>query len=178
MRLSTETRRRYIVLLGKYSILSLNSMTKSHQFHLNATLSVVDPGFLREGANPKGGDANPPLAKKFYPLLAFVAICLECAPLSHRLLWFWSSDEPVIWSTFSRHKYPQKQECIPVGCVPPTAVAAVVSTRNPPGPGTPQDQTPHREQAPPGTRPPLRTEFLTHACENITLPQTSFAGGN
>ena len=24
----------------------------------------------------------------------------------------------------------------------------------------------------------LWTEFLTHACENITLPQTSFAGGN
>ena len=29
----------------------------------------------------------------------------------------------------------------------------------------------------PGT-PPLWTEFLTHATENITLPQTSFAGGN
>ena len=26
--------------------------------------------------------------------------------------------------------------------------------------------------------PPLWTEFLTHACENITLPQTSFAIGN
>ena len=25
---------------------------------------------------------------------------------------------------------------------------------------------------------PLWTEFLTHACENITLPKTSFAGGN
>ena len=40
-------------------------------------------------------------------------------------------------------------------------------------PGTPQDQ------APPGTTTttPLWTEFLTHASENITLPQTSFAGG-
>ena len=27
-------------------------------------------------------------------------------------------------------------------------------------------------------RPPLWTEFLTHTTENITLPQTSFAGGN
>ena len=27
------------------------------------------------------------------------------------------------------------------------------------------------------THPPLWTEFLTHAYENITLPQTSFAGG-
>ena len=26
--------------------------------------------------------------------------------------------------------------------------------------------------------PPMWTEFLTHAYENITLPQTSFAGGN
>ena len=25
--------------------------------------------------------------------------------------------------------------------------------------------------------PPLWTEFLTHATENMTLPQTSFAGG-
>ena len=64
----------------------------------------------------------------------------------------------------------------------------------PPGAGTPLDQaspTP-QDQTPPGTRhtppgadPPPRdqapllwTEFLTHAYENITLPQTSFAGGN
>ena len=39
----------------------------------------------------------------------------------------------------------------------------------------PQDQPPPRDQAPPWA---LWTEFLTHACENITLPQTSFAGGN
>ena len=26
--------------------------------------------------------------------------------------------------------------------------------------------------------PPLWTEFLTHASENITFPQTLFAGGN
>ena len=31
---------------------------------------------------------------------------------------------------------------------------------------------------PPAGTPPLWTEFLTHASENITLPQTSFAGGN
>ena len=29
-----------------------------------------------------------------------------------------------------------------------------------------------------GIPPPLYTEFLTHATENITLPQTLFAGGN
>ena len=34
-----------------------------------------------------------------------------------------------------------------------------------------------RDQAPPGPGTPLWTEFLTHASENITLPQTSFAGG-
>ena len=58
----------------------------------------------------------------------------------------------------------------------------------------PLDQAPLRDQAPPGETPPWHpqppradtpwppspwwTEFLTHACENITLPQTSFAGGN
>ena len=34
----------------------------------------------------------------------------------------------------------------------------------PPGTGTPPDQAPPRGQ--------------THACKHITLPQTSFAGGN
>ena len=43
----------------------------------------------------------------------------------------------------------------------------------PPRPGTPREQT-----SPPGPGTPLLTEFLTHAYENITLPQTSFAGGN
>ena len=55
---------------------------------------------------------------------------------------------------------------------------------NPPLPSRPPWSRPPLEQAPPweqtplgpGT-PPLWTEFLTHACENITLPQTSFAGG-
>ena len=54
-----------------------------------------------------------------------------------------------------------KQECIPVGCILPAAVAIRGVSRHPPRPGT-----------------PLWTEFLTHAYENITLPQTSFAGGN
>ena len=39
-------------------------------------------------------------------------------------------------------------------------------------PGTPPEQAPPRSKY-----PPPWTEFLTHACENITLPQTSFAGG-
>ena len=55
-----------------------------------------------------------------------------------------------------------EQECIPVGCIPPAAVAiGGVSNRHPPpqttqpqGPGTPWDQAPsqtryHLEQAPP-----------------------------
>ena len=40
----------------------------------------------------------------------------------------------------------------------------------PPGPGPPVPGTPRARH------PPLWTEFLTHACENITFPQTSFAG--
>ena len=51
-----------------------------------------------------------------------------------------------------------KQECIPVGCVPPAAVAVGAAPPvTPPGPGTPCGQT--------------------HTCKHITLPQTSFAGG-
>ena len=43
----------------------------------------------------------------------------------------------------------------------------------PPGPGTPiRPDTPETRQPPPWT------EFLTHATENITLLQTSFASGN
>ena len=77
-----------------------------------------------------------------------------------------------------------KQECIPVGCVPPaccpyfpacTAPGAVpglgvyLVPGGVPGPG-PGGYLPRYS--------PLWTEFLTHASENITLPQTSFAGGN
>ena len=80
-----------------------------------------------------------------------------------------------------------RQECIPVGCVPyarssshpgeglhraPRRADTPLGA-DPPGPGTPWEQTPPPDQA-----PPLWTEFLTHASENITLPQTSFAGGN
>ena len=44
-----------------------------------------------------------------------------------------------------------KQDCIPVGCVPPTAVAIRgVSTGHPLGAGTPPDQAPPLDQAPPG----------------------------
>ena len=46
-------------------------------------------------------------------------------------------------------------------------------------------ETPQDQAHPPGARHPPRpgtpllyTEFLTHASENITLPQTSFADGN
>ena len=83
-------------------------------------------------------------------------------------------------------KYLIRQECIPVWCVPPAAVAIcwrVVSAWRPPrvwawrppgcGPGDPPGQTP---QPPPldvglETPAPLWTEFLTHASENIILPQ-------
>ena len=43
-------------------------------------------------------------------------------------------------------------------------------SRHPPGPDTPWEQNPSQEQSPPVNR-------ITDACKNITLPQTSFAGG-
>ena len=60
-----------------------------------------------------------------------------------------------------------------------------VSTRlSPPKEAQPQEEAPpleeaapREEAAPPGGSTPLWIEFLTHTSENITLPQTSFAGG-
>ena len=58
-----------------------------------------------------------------------------------------------------------KQESIPVGCVPPafTCSQCMLGSHPP-------------SQCMLGSQPP-RTEGMTHACENITLPQTSFTGG-
>ena len=43
----------------------------------------------------------------------------------------------------------------------------------------PPPQLPARHAGiPPPPPPPPRTEFLSHASKNMTLPQTSFAGGN
>ena len=74
------------------------------------------------------------------------------------------------------------QECIPVRCVPPAVVviSGGVSTRppwtrhHPTLPWTRHPPTRHhhtpQDQAPPQTRhPPVNR--ITHACENITLPQ-------
>ena len=53
------------------------------------------------------------------------------------------------------HIYLSEQECIPVGCVPPAAVAIWGSPHQaPPGADTPQDQTPPWDQASPRSRPP------------------------
>ena len=60
-----------------------------------------------------------------------------------------------------------QQECIPVGCVPPAALAIWgVSTRHPPRTRLPLPRSRH---------PPVNR--MTDRCKNITLPQTSFAGG-
>ena len=59
----------------------------------------------------------------------------------------------------NRHWHEQ-QECIPVRCVPPAAVAVRRGLHQ---------AAPPREQAPPCGQ--------THTCKHITLPQTSFVGG-
>ena len=73
----------------------------------------------------------------------------------------------------------KKQECIPIGCVPPVAVAVPGGSppgtpppgrAHPPGGSTPREEAPSRRKHPPCGQ--------THACKHITLPQTSFAGGN
>ena len=55
----------------------------------------------------------------------------------------------------------KKQECIPVGCVSSAAVAVCLGGVS----------AWERVFARGGVHNPLWTEFLTHACENITLPQ-------
>ena len=93
----------------------------------------------------------------------------------------------------------KKQECIPVGCVPPARYCMGGSPwQRPPGhrsprqrpswTETPWTETPWTENPldrdPPvmwpvmhaGTEtPPVNR--MTHRCKNITLPQTSFPGG-
>ena len=88
-----------------------------------------------------------------------------------------------------------KQECIPVGCVPPAAVAvrgglhqapsrADPQSRPPTGPGNtpdeaPPDQAPPTSRPPapgnrhrlPGSRPPPPVNRITDTCKNITFPQ-------
>ena len=88
-----------------------------------------------------------------------------------------------------------KQECMPVGCVPPSRWPYPIVSAQPPIPDsdpprqTPWTQTPPWLQTPVGrptwadkadpprqipprqTPPPLWTEGMTHACENITFPQ-------
>ena len=88
-----------------------------------------------------------------------------------------------------------QQECIPVGCLPPASM--VISTGGSVYPGdwcvhgvcvhggcTPWTQ---RQTIPPDPEADIPPPYCmlgytplpwTEACENITLPQTSFAGGN
>ena len=85
-----------------------------------------------------------------------------------------------------------KQECIPVGCVPPTCCPYLPACTAPRegvhahggftclgGPCPGEGGVPAQGGTCLGgyVLPPLRTEVLTHATENITLPRTSFAGG-
>ena len=59
------------------------------------------------------------------------------------------------------------QECNPVGCVPPAAMAVSPAIHSP------TTYAPRHAHTPPAMHasPPPWTEFLTHACENITLLQ-------
>ena len=64
-----------------------------------------------------------------------------------------------------------KQECIPVGCVPSTAVAVSPATHARPAMHAPHHTCPLTCLSLAMHAAPLLTEFLTHACENITFPQ-------
>ena len=78
-----------------------------------------------------------------------------------------------------------KQECILVGCVQP-ACCPYLPACTAPGGYLPGGVPARRRGGVPARRgvclprysPPPWTDLLTHATENITLPKTSFAGGN
>ena len=74
-------------------------------------------------------------------------MCGRGPPGRYYEIWSMSGQYASYWNAFQLLiKFKKKQECIPVGCVPSTAVAiGGVST------GHPQDQTP-LEQAPPPPR--------------------------
>ena len=110
---------------------------------------------------PESGDAN-----------------LRCKPLNSNYL----KNATTLYCSFRDMRIKQfKTRCIPVGCIPPAAVAVHVgggvSIRpprsrlppdDPPEAGTSPGPDPRREQAPPCGQ--------THTCKHISLPQTSFAG--
>ena len=68
-----------------------------------------------------------------------------------------------------------KQECIPVGCVPSAAIAMSIPACTAQGGVCPRGVSAQGEgvciPACAEAQTPLWTEFLTHTCENITLPQ-------
>ena len=70
-----------------------------------------------------------------------------------------------------------KQECIPVGCVPVVVYRTGVGGGHYPGRGSPGGLC-LGERGSLSGRPPPPVNRMTHRCKNITLPQTSFAGGN
>ena len=79
-----------------------------------------------------------------------------------------STDSAVVMTSVHCHLNPfDKQECIPVGCVPSAAVAVCWGGICLPGGSACQGGLPSLS----GGGCPLWTEFLTHACENITFQQ-------
>ena len=96
----------------------------------------------------------------------------------------WIVSVPLVFDIARNKIEKKKQECIPVGCVPlascpylPACTAPGVGGLPARGVYLPRGCTCVRGVPARGVYSPLCTEFLTHATENITLPQTSFAGG-
>ena len=65
-----------------------------------------------------------------------------------------------------------KQECIPVGCLPPAAVAVCPAIHTPPATHSPRHAYhPHPTRPYPATHAPRVPRGQIDTCENITLPQ-------
>ena len=116
-----------------------------------------------------------PRVSKLFPLLKPKSLCFPyLGKVSTKCTVF-----TVLWPPHYIFKFRPRQECIPVGCVPPAHWSYLATTHaHPPGAATHAPGSNHacppREQ--PRTPPPVNG--MTNRCKNITLPQTSFAGGN
>ena len=91
--------------------------------------------------------------KRIFSLICVADRCKQQIELCQYTMWKWNRFRnrfPAVWMTLTQNDWTLKQECIPVGCVPPAAVAVgrEVSTRHP------QDHAPLWDHAPPGTMHP------------------------
>ena len=119
---------------------------------------------------------------------AFQRMCTTCSLTDH-ILWYQARGAchtcplacmpPAMHAPWPHmppgHVCPSSHACPPATHAPQPHVTLAIYA---PWACMPPGMHALRPHTPPGLACPPWTEFLTHASENITLSQTSFAGGN